>query len=379
MQLSVIVLNYNVRYFLELCLQSVVQATNGLSAEIIVVDNNSPDDSCAMVKKQFPNIKLIENKENVGFAKANNQAVLEAKGTYVCILNPDTVVTEHTFSSVLRKAVQLPNLGMLGVQLIDGKGRFLPESKRNLPTPKVSFLKIMGARFSHLAPYYVDALLPDKEGEIAILVGAFMLCKKIVYQKVGGFDEDYFMYGEDIDLSYKVQQAGYKNYYLGSESVVHFKGESTLKDSVYRKRFFGAMKLFYKKHFKSSGITNLFIYTGIKFSALLQTAKKQEASISFRSSLLLSTNDVLLQQLRKEKTEIIAVVKKEALQVYADKNIPICCFLDMGMLNYHEAIQLIKKYQSTLLYFRFIPKNSKFAVGSDTSSGRGQVIGFRYC
>ncbi len=374
MQLSIIVLNYNVRYFLELCLQSVEQAIKGISAEIIVVDNNSPDTSCSMVKQQFPSVKLIENKENIGFAKANNQAVKIAKGEYVCILNPDTVVTENTFISVLEKATQLPNLGLLGVRLIDGKGFFLPESKRNLPTPKVSFLKIMGARFSHLAPYYVNTIFPNGEGEIAILVGAFMLCKKEVYQKVGGFDEDYFMYGEDIDLSYKIEKAGFKNYYLGKESVVHFKGESTLKDAVYRKRFFGAMKMFYKKHFKSSGIVNLFIYTGIKFSALLQTAKKQPETIDFERHILLSKNELLLKQIQKNVKVVECISKGEILQDYLTKNKSICCLLDMDTISYYKAIQLLKKYKNTSLYFRFIPKDTQFAVGSDTSSGRGQIL-----
>ncbi|WP_010523395.1 glycosyltransferase family 2 protein [Aquimarina agarivorans] len=377
MQLSVIVLNYNVRYFLELCLQSVAQAIASLSAEVIVVDNNSPDDSCAMVKQRFPNFKLIENKENVGFAKANNQAVAIAKGEYVCILNPDTVVAENTFTTVLEKATQFTNLGLLGVQLIDGKGRFLPESKRNLPTPKVSFFKIVGPRFSSVAPYYATGILPDGKGEISILVGAFMCCKKSVYDKVGGFDEEYFMYGEDIDLSYKVQKAGFKNYYLGTQAVVHFKGESTLKDATYRKRFFGAMTLFYKKHFKSFAFVNLFIYSGIKFSALVQTAKKQQSKVDFVSHVLVSENSQLYNQLKKERGTLKYIQSTNDIALYLNKTQATCFYLDMCKLSYSDAIQLLKQYSDTNLYFRFIPKHTQFAAGSDTSTGRGEVLQFQ--
>ena len=263
MQLSVIILNYNVRYFLELCLESVQHAIQNLDAEIIVVDNNSPDDSCAMVKKQFPDVQLIENKENVGFAKANNQAVRVAKGYYICVLNPDTVVAETTFLNCIKKAKTLSNLGLIGVQLLDGKGGFLPESKRNLPTPKVSLFKVFGGRFSHLFPYYATHLAKDSEGEISVLVGAFMFTEKYKYIEAGGFDEQYFMYGEDIDFSYSIKKLGYKNYYLGSEAMIHFKGESSFKDKIYRERFFGAMKLFYKKHFKSSFFMNGIVFLGI--------------------------------------------------------------------------------------------------------------------
>ncbi|MEM6687464.1 MAG: glycosyltransferase family 2 protein, partial [Bacteroidota bacterium] len=233
MQLSVIILNYNVRYFLEACLRSVQAAIETLDAEIIVIDNNSPDDSCDMMRTIFPEIKLIANQENVGFAKANNQGVQVAKGEYVCILNPDTIVAEDTFTQILEFAQTVENLGIVGCKLIDGSGAFLPESKRNIPTPIVSVKKILGNSNSG---YYSE--LDKKEiGKVDILVGAFMLLKKSVYDTVGGFDEDYFMYGEDIDLSYKIRKAGFQNYYFGKTTVLHYKGESTLKDKTYAKRF----------------------------------------------------------------------------------------------------------------------------------------------
>ena len=223
-------------------------AAKEIDAEIIVVDNNSPDDSCEMIKRLFPSVKLIENKENFGFSKGNNIGVAEAKGEYLCILNPDTVVAEDTFRKILEFADSKSQLGIAGCQLIDGRGEFLPESKRHIPTPKVAFQKLFG----NTKNYYTNALKPNEVGETDILVGAFMVLKRTIYNEVGGFDEDYFMYGEDIDLSYKVLKSGYVNYYYGNTAIIHFKGESTLKDKVYAKRFYGAMGIFYNKHFKKN-------------------------------------------------------------------------------------------------------------------------------
>ena len=230
MKLSVIILNYNVQYFLEQCILSVQRSLKSIDSEIIVIDNNSPDDSCAMVKAKFPEITLIENKENVGFSKANNQAVKIAKGEYVCILNPDTAVAEDTFVKALFYAESISNLGALGIYLMDGTGSYLPESKRNLPTPKASLLKLFGSGKS----YYANHIAPKGDGEVAVLVGAFMLLKRKVYNEVNGFDEDYFMYGEDIDFSYKITKAGYKNHYLGHGLLSH-KG---LKFKIDKDRFF---------------------------------------------------------------------------------------------------------------------------------------------
>lgn len=189
MKLSVVILNYNVRYFLELCLKSVEASLVNIDAEIIVVDNQSSDDSCDMVKTKFPKVKLIENNDNFGFSKGNNIAVAEAKGEYVCILNPDTVVEEHTFEDLLQFADNQSNLGILGCRLIDGQGRFLPESKRNVPRPMVAIKKMLGFPKS----YYVSDLDEKSIGNSSVFVGAFMLMKRDIYNQVQGFDEDYFM------------------------------------------------------------------------------------------------------------------------------------------------------------------------------------------
>ena len=237
MQLSIIIVNYNVRNFLEQCLTSVFKAINGIDAEVFVVDNNSSDDSLEMVSQQFPEVIIIANKDNVGFSKANNQAMAIAKGRYILLLNPDTVVEEDTFSKCIAFSDKHPDLGGLGVKMVDGSGIFLPESKRGLPTPSVSFYKIFGLsaifpKSKTFAKYHLAYLDKDEINEIEVLSGAFMWMRKSVLDKIGYLDEAFFMYGEDIDLSYRITQAGYKNYYFPEAQIIHYKGESTKKGSI---------------------------------------------------------------------------------------------------------------------------------------------------
>jgi GT2 family glycosyltransferase len=254
MKLTVIIVNYNVKYFLEQCLISVQKACEGITAEVFVVDNNSVDGSVAMVAEKFPWVKLIANTENTGFSKANNQAMRLAKGEYVLLLNPDTVVQEDTFHKVVQFMDEHPDAGGLGVRMVDGKGHFLPESKRGLPTPAVAFYKIFG--LSALFPksprfgrYHLGNLSADETHEIEILSGAFMLMRKKTLDQVGLLDEAFFMYGEDIDLSWLIIQGGWKNYYYPDTRIIHYKGESTKKGSLnYVKVFYQAMLIFARKH-----------------------------------------------------------------------------------------------------------------------------------
>lgn len=272
MKLSVIIVNYNVEYFLEQCLNSVYKALEKVEGEVFVVDNNSIDGSCAMVKSKFPKAILIENKTNTGFSKANNQAIALAKGEYVLLLNPDTVVEEDTFVKTVNFMDAHPESGGLGVKMIDGKGHFLPESKRGLPTPSVAFYKIFGLsalfpRSKKFSKYHLGYLDKDKTHEIEILSGAFMMMRKSVLEKIGYLDENFFMYGEDIDMSYRIILGGYKNYYFPETRIIHYKGESTKKSSVnYVFVFYNAMIIFAKKHFSEknaktfSFLINLAIY-----------------------------------------------------------------------------------------------------------------------
>ncbi len=286
MKLSVIIVNYNVEYFLEQCLNSVFKALDFVDGEVFVVDNNSIDHSVEMVKMKFPNVHLIENKENTGFSVANNQAIKLAKGEYVLLLNPDTVVEEDTFKQVIDFMDSHEDAGGLGVKMIDGKGVFLPESKRGLPTPDVAFYKIFG--LSKLFPnskkfgrYHLTYLNNNDIHEIDVLSGAFMLMRKSVLDKVGLLDEAFFMYGEDIDLSYRIQLGGYKNYYYPKTRIIHYKGESTKKSSVnYVFVFYNAMIIFAKKHFSQknaklfSFLINLAIYFRASIALLNRFLKK---------------------------------------------------------------------------------------------------------
>ena len=296
MKLSVIIVNYNVQHFLEQCLQNVFKATQNIEAEVWVVDNNSVDGSIAMIKEKFTNVKLVASKDNLGFSKGNNLAIKQSKGEYTLLLNPDTLVEEDTFEKVIRFMDSNPIAGGLGVKMVDGKGNFLPESKRSLPTPSVAFYKIFGLsslfpKSKRFGKYHCGNLDKNKNHEIEILSGAFMLMRKEALDKVGLLDEDFFMYGEDIDLSYRLIKGGYKNYYFSDTRIIHYKGESTKKSSVnYVFVFYNAMIIFAKKHFSSKNAST--------FSFLIKIAIYFRASIAIlnrvRKKLTLPILDALL-------------------------------------------------------------------------------------
>ena len=286
MKLSVVIVNYNVKYFLEQCLYAVRKAKQHLPIEVFVVDNHSVDGSIEMLKEKFPEVQLIENKKNVGFSVANNQAMQIAQGEYFLLLNPDTVVQEDTFVKICDFMDAHPNAGGLGVKMIDGKGQFLPESKRGLPTPFVAFCKIMG--LSNLFPkskkfgrYHLGFLDKNKIHKVDVLAGAFMLMRKSALDQVGLLDETFFMYGEDIDLSYRIQLGGYDNYYFPDTQIIHYKGESTKKSSVnYVFVFYNAMIIFAQKHFTKKNAK--------LFSFLINIAIYLRAGLAIFSRLLRS-------------------------------------------------------------------------------------------
>jgi O-antigen biosynthesis protein len=282
MELSVIIVNYNVKHFLEQCLHSVVKASKNINTEIFVVDNNSADGSSQLVRKKFPDVHFIENKINVGFSKANNQAIRKSTGKYILLLNPDTVVEEDTFAKTINFMNDHPTAGGLGVKMIDGKGNFLPESKRGLPTPWVAFYKMFGLsalfpKSKKFGKYHLSYLNEDEVHEVDVLAGAFMLLRKETIDKVGLLDEAFFMYGEDIDLSYRITKGGYKNYYYPETTIIHYKGESTKKGSLnYVKVFYTAMIIFAQKHFSSgkASIFTLLLHLAIWFRALLSIIRR---------------------------------------------------------------------------------------------------------
>lgn len=277
MELSVIIVNYNVKHFLEQCLYSVQEAIKGIEAEVIVIDNCSIDNSLAYLKPVFPQVRFVANKENIGFSKACNQGLGISKGNYVLFLNPDTLIPEDCFEKCISFLQSHPDAGALGIKMLDGSGKFLKESKRSYPSPATSLYKLFG--FSILFPhskvfskYHLGNLDKDHDHEVDVLAGAFMMVKKEVLDKTGSFDETFFMYGEDVDLSFRIQKAGYKNYYFAGSSIIHFKGESTRKGTLnYIRMFYRAMSIFVRKQFGGSraGLFNFLIQAAIWSRAIM--------------------------------------------------------------------------------------------------------------
>lgn len=252
--LSIVIVNYNSKHFLDLCLHSVGVALQGIDSEVIVVDNASQDNSQEFIISRYPWVKWIQSETNVGFSKGNNIAIPLCTKRYVLLLNPDTIVPEDCFSKSLAFMEKHASCGALGVRMVDGRGSYLPESKRGLPTPLVAFLKLSG--LSNLCPrskkcskYYMGHLPENKISKVEVLSGAFMMVRKKVIQRIGLLDEGYFMYGEDIDYSYRVLLGGYLNYYFPDVTIIHFKGESTNLNPKYVTVFYQVMKRFADKYF----------------------------------------------------------------------------------------------------------------------------------
>ncbi len=313
--LSIIIVNYNVRYFIEACLHSVEKACKNINVEVFVVDNASTDNSRLELPALFPNVHFIWNEVNLGFSKANNLAIKKATGQYILFLNPDTIVPEDCFEKCLSFFSTHHDAGALGVHMIDGNGNFHKESKRSFPAPAVSFYKMIG--LSNLFPnsklfaaYYAGHLPENKTASVEVLSGAFMMISKKIMDRVKGFDEDYFMYAEDIDLSYRVKKTGFKNYYFADTSIIHFKGESTKKtDAEYVEHFYGAMKLFVHKHYRQQNYIKNTMMFSIAAARFLANSKRKLNNIwknkSFpfndhkhvRSIIIAANNDTFNQML----------------------------------------------------------------------------------
>lgn len=372
MQLSVIILNYNVRYFLEQCVLSVQKALENIDGEIIVIDNNSSDDSCAMMKELFPNVKLIENKENLGFPKGNNIGVAQAKGEFICILNPDTVVAEDTFIKILNSKFQIPNseIGIVGCKLIDGTGNFLPESKRGVPTPWVAFTKIFGLyKISNVfGKYYAQHLTENQSGKVDILVGAFMVMKRELYNQIGGFDENCFMYSDDIDLSYMALKLGKSNYYSHETSVIHYKGESTIRDEKYMKRFQQAMNFFYSKHFKKSFIFDIFMKIGAFVFSLVKKNQSKEIKRTIDEYIIFS-KELLQLNLNKKET-----ILNDFGDFKNNLNLNIEIIFDTKSFSYKDIINFMNCNKSINLTFKNYIPNSNYLIGSNNSIDRGEIV-----
>ena len=302
MLFSIVIVNYNVKYFLRQCLASVYGSERRLAdgseleLDVWVVDNDSVDGSVDMVRQEFPQTHIIANRENVGFAKANNSALAQIRekasnpdiSHFILLLNPDTVVEKDTFVKCAEFMLSHADCGGLCVKMVDGEGRFLKESKRGFPTPEASFYKISGLihLFPHnrrIAAYYMGHLPEDETNEIEIMPGAFLMFRSEVYEKIGGLDESYFMYGEDIDFSWRIRLAGWKNYYLPTTHIIHYKGESTKKGSMnYVYTFYNAMSIFVRRYFSGGGarMFNLLLQLAIWLRAVAAGAGRVLRSVA---------------------------------------------------------------------------------------------------
>ena len=382
MQLSVIILNYNVKHFLETCLKSVQKALQNIDSEIIVVDNASTDGSKEMMTKHFPEILYLFQNENLGFPKGNNIGVAHAKGEFICILNPDTIVAEDCFEVLLEEYKKLDNPGIIGCKLIDGSGEFLAESKRGTPTPWVALTKVLGLykifpKNQLFNRYYAQHLEENQSGKTDILVGAFMLLKKELYIEIGGFDEGCFMYSDDIDLSYSILKKGYNNYYIPKTTVIHFKGESTLKDGTYMTRFKDAMQFFYAKHFKSSWFFGVFMNLGIFLFAFKKTKEQSKLEHKPEHYILLSSNSEIYQSLQnKIPTAIDTALFLEDIYILNQPNKTIEILIDNELISFKDYIRFIEQNKKTNKTFKIRAQKSPFFIGSNHKNDKGEVLLF---
>lgn len=304
---------------MEHCLCSVTKACNNIDAEIFVVDNASTDDSELYLQDKFPHVKFKWNKTNLGFAKANNSVLPQTTGDFILFLNPDTIVPEDCFEKCIAFFSKDPDCGALGVHMIDGSGNFLKESKRSFPSPSTSFYKMLGLGklFPHskvFAKYYAGHSPENKTISVDVLAGAFIMIPRKVLNRVKGFDEDYFMYAEDIDLSYRIKLTGYKNVYFAGTSIIHFKGESTLKKSrIYTKQFYGAMKMFVKKHYSDNKITQKLMYLAISIGSVISNGRRvlnNLADIVFAKFLRQNKNEsIIIAGSQNSFNEMIQLIK----------------------------------------------------------------------
>lgn len=329
MKISIVIVSYNAKHHLQFCLESCVKAVANWDAEIIVIDNNSPDRGIELFPQIFPTVQFNLLKDNLGFSKANNFGVEKAKGEYVLILNPDTIVPEDLFDGLIPFYENKNRIGIIGVRLIDANGNFHPESKRNLPTPHNSFSKLFKIGNTSSNTYYKVDIAQNDIAPAEILVGAFMFLKTSIYKEIGGFDPRYFMYGEDIDISYSSELAGYTNFYKGDQIVLHYKGESTKKDKKYFKIFFEAMNLFVDKYYKNEFLKKSIMKIGIAvkyYLSLLKAMKSQEQSkISVQKNELYWLKESSELKLLDKKHIVLSTNDfsfKEILEIIAQNNSP---------------------------------------------------------
>lgn len=395
MDLSVIIVNFNVKFFLEQCLYSVLKAGSTLNIEVIVVDNKSTDGSREYLSPKFPKVNFIWNNANPGFATSCNLGLEIAKGEFILFLNPDTIVPEDCFTKCISFIKSKPDCGALGVKMIDGSGRFLKESKRGFPGASASFFRLSGLTFLFpkskiVSAYYAGNLSKDEDHEIDIIAGALFMVKKSILDKIGGFDSQFFMYGEDIDLSYRIKLAGYKNYYFSQITIIHFKGESTKKSDTYNEVFYKAMHLFVNKHYK--GLYKIPMHFAIKtgkiFSLIKLKIKETKESRNNSSpvniaivanlesfphleNLLLTSNEKINIKFKLPVASESVELKDLLFDVNTDSVNHI--LFSEGNLSFKKIITFIER-NNVLYKFLFHAYKSNSMVWSDNKNEKGNFI-----
>jgi GT2 family glycosyltransferase len=372
-QISVIIVSFNAPCFLQVCLESVQATLVGLEGEVIVVDNASQGDTVAMIRTRFPEVMLVANSENIGFARAVNQGSQLATGEYILVLNPDSVVPEDGLRNILRYAGRQEKLGAIGCRFIDGAGELLPECKRNFPGIRSAVFKLLGLSRG----YYADHLDAMGVGQVEVLSGAFMLIKRKLFIDLKGFDERFFMFGEDIDLSYRIHRAGYRNRYYGQMTIIHFKGESTLKDPNYLKNFYGALEIFYIKHYRPTALGRSLMRLLVAGAIWLRSRREHfdgtfaEPVERFvycgkRKPVYNALKSVMNAAASRIEPEVQNLdFETESLLLYDSDSI---AYSDI-MVSFDQLPVAIRK--------RIISRSGDFFIGSDDPSRAGQCLSFR--
>ena len=364
MKVSVIIVSYNCKAFLDYCIQSVIKALNNIDGEIIVFDNSSLDGTVEFIESKNYNLRLIKSENNIGFSKANNNAAKFAKGEFLFFLNPDTIIPEDIFHQFFK--FKLDDLGIFGFRMIDGKGNFLKESKRNLPNIKIILKKLLG-----FDGKYYSSLGELDSGSVDVLCGANMIIKNSIYKKVGGFNEEYFMFGEDIEICYETKKIGMNNFYSATSTLVHFKGESTKNDINYLRNFYGAMRIYFKNIFSS----NQFLLTTIllisKFLVLFKSImpKKQIVEIKTEKNILIG--DKPINKLNDLFGEISLVNEIDSSQDQCN------VIFDSNYLSFKQIISHIDNLQNgKKIKFWFLPEDYSYVIGSSGMNQKGNIIFF---
>ena len=369
MELSIVIVSYKVPFHLMLCLESLEPALKNKTHEIFVVDNDSGDMTKSLLDEHFPYVNFIQNTENIGFARANNQAISKASGEYVCLINPDTVVAEDTFSILFKVADRFKGHGILGLQMRDGTGEFLPESKVNQLTPLRAVSRLLG--FSNR--YFNKDIPLDEDNPTHTLVGAFMFFKTSDYRSIKGLDERYFMYGEDIDLSHQFMLSGKQNYYIGTANIIHFKGESTLKDATYLKRFFNSIMIYFDTYYNYPRWSKFWIRTAFKLIKPMKKLRstKQKKLVQPERILVLTDKVSVTRKIANKFDLQVDQLTSEKMKDHLTKRSMV--IFDMESLNFKDVIVFMKANYPYRNSYRFKPAKQEILIGSDSRTNMGEI------